>query len=363
MMRGWTNRRKLTALALHNGFVLLLLGWLGIVLAPPDQAVGSLFVAATLVLATETVLLSFLVARSVIRTLDQAIGIATQIADGELSVEIDSRSSTNRRLVDALAKMQVNLRILVGQVDSVARQVMERSDQIAVDNAEFSNRAAEQAASLKSTAAALDRLTAGIRDSADGASDASRFAATARERAEQARVAAQHAVQSMAEIDESSRRITDIIGIIESIAFQTNLLALNAAVEAARAGDQGRGFVVVASEVRALAQRSAAASGDVRSLIAEGADRVRTGSIHVGESRQALDQIVEAISSLADIVADIAAIGREQQGGIEQISHAVAEIDSNAQHHAALVGHAQAGSEALRDRANELLEVVGRFRT
>lgn len=362
-MKGWTNRVRLYTLTLHNVVAVLLLGWLSSAMANPGGGVGLASMVVTLVIAFAVLGVSYFVVRSVIRTLDQAIEIAGRIADGDLTVHIDVGASTNRRLLEALARMSLNLRQLVEQVEGGAHLVLARAGEIADGNANFSQRAAEQAASLEETAASMEQVTAGAKHSSDNASEASRFASVARQRAEQASAVAKKAVDAMGQIGMSSRRITDIIAIIENIAFQTNLLALNAAVEAARAGEQGRGFAVVAAEVRVLAQRSSVAAKDVRSLIADSVAKVETGTVHVTESREALDQIVGAISSLADIVVDIATIGREQLSGIEQVNHAITEIDTTTQHNAILVDQAQAASEALRDQARELLALMSQFQT
>ncbi|MEO7073358.1 MAG: methyl-accepting chemotaxis protein, partial [Rhodanobacter sp.] len=232
---------------------------------------------------------------------------------------------------------------------------------IARGNDDLSQRTQEQASSLEETASSMEEMTSTVKQNAENASHANQLARGARQQAERGGEVAGKAILAMGEIDISSRKIGDIVGLIQEIAFQTNLLALNAAVEAARAGEQGRGFAVVATEVRSLAQRSANAAKEIKTLIHDSEDKVRSGSELVNQSGKALAEIVDSIKKVTDIVAEIAAASQEQSAGIDQVNNAVMQMDEMTQQNAALVEEASAAARAMQEQAAELNAQVGFF--
>jgi methyl-accepting chemotaxis protein len=247
-------------------------------------------------------------------------------------------------------------------LSGAAVRVGQGADEISRGNANLSQRTAEQASSLEETAASMEEMTSTVKNNADNAAQANQLARAARDHAEQGGVVVHSAVTAMREINASSKRIADIIGVIDAIAFQTNLLALNAAVEAARAGEQGRGFAVVASEVRSLASRSAAAAKEIKGLIQESVTRVDEGTKLVDASGKVLQEIVAQVKRVTDVVAEIAASSAEQATGIEQVNHAVISMDGATQQNAALVEEASAAAQALTDEARSLGDVMARYR-
>ena len=236
------------------------------------------------------------------------------------------------------------------------------AEEISAGNANLSQRTEEQSSSLEETASSMEEMTSTVKQNADNAGQANQLAIAARDQAEKGGAVTAKAVRAMADINEASRRIADIIGVIDEIAFQTNLLALNAAVEAARAGEQGRGFAVVASEVRSLAGRSATAAKEIKDLIQDSVRKVQDGSLLVTQSGQTLEQIVSSVKKVSDIVAEIAAASREQSAGIEQVNRAVMQMDELTQQNAALVEQATAASQGMADQARELNEMMARYR-
>jgi methyl-accepting chemotaxis protein len=241
------------------------------------------------------------------------------------------------------------------EVDRTARQLSQGSD-------DLSERTQEQAAALEETAASIEEMAATVKQNADNAKHANQIARNTRSQADQGGVAVHRAVGAMSEITTSSKRIEDIIGVIDEIAFQTNLLALNAAVEAARAGEQGRGFAVVAGEVRSLAQRSASAAREIKGLIGDSVGKVDVGSQLVDDSGKSLADIVTGVAKVTDIVAEIAAATSEQSTGIDQINHAIANMDTATQQNAALVEESAAAAKAMQQQAERLQELVSFFR-
>jgi len=261
-----------------------------------------------------------------------------------------------------MGRMQDALRTLVGQVQQAAGSIATASDEIALGNQDLSQRTEQTAASLQQTASSMELLTGTVQHSAESSRQASGLAANAAEVAVRGGAVVAQVVQTMGEISDSSRRIGDITGVIDSIAFQTNILALNAAVEAARAGEQGRGFAVVASEVRSLAQRSADAAKEIKALIGASVERVEGGSRLVAQAGETMTEIVASVRRVSDIVAEITSAAAEQAGSIGQVGQSVSHLDQMTQQNAALVEESAAASQSLRDQAGRLTEAVSRFK-
>jgi methyl-accepting chemotaxis protein len=312
------------------------------------------------------ILMVWLSMRSIRRSIggepDFAVAMATRIADGDLGIDDDTRTFAGGSLLDELVRMRTRLTRIVGEVQHGSQAVSTAARQIAKGNDDLSQRTQEQASSLEETAASMEEMTATVKQNAENASHANKLAGSAREQAEHGGQVAARAVAAMVEINASSRKIADIVGLIDEIAFQTNLLSLNAAVEAARAGEQGRGFAVVASEVRSLSQRSAAAAKEIKALINESVERVQAGSVLVDESGVALAGIVDSVKKVTDIVAEIAAASQEQSSGIDQVNRAVMQMDEVTQQNAALVEEASAAARAMQEQANELRQQMMFFR-
>ncbi|MBN9356642.1 MAG: cache domain-containing protein [Herbaspirillum huttiense] len=291
-----------------------------------------------------------------------AVAIATRIASGDLTVRVDTRAGDNRSLLFEMATMRERL----GGVIKGIRQGTDAIDigarEIAAGNLDLSSRTEEQAGSLATTASNMDTLTATVKQNADNARQAGQLANNASEIAKRGGEVVGQVVQTMEGITESSRKISDIIGVIDGIAFQTNILALNAAVEAARAGEQGRGFAVVASEVRSLAQRSAQAAKEIKALIEDSVQRVGDGSDQVARAGETMGEVVSAVHRLTDIVSEISAASEEQRRGIEQVNLAIGEMDQVTQQNAALVEEAAAAAGSLEEQARRLKAAVATFR-
>ena len=291
-----------------------------------------------------------------------AARVASNIAHGDLSTHVQVRSGDESSLLHAMDKMTVSLRQLVGEVANRARVVAETSEQIAQGNLDLSQRTEEQASTLEETASSMEELTSTVLQNAESAKQANRLAVGASEVARKGGHAVGQVVSTMTAISESSRKIADIIAVIDSIAFQTNILALNAAVEAARAGEQGRGFAVVAAEVRNLAQRSAAAAKEIKTLIGDSVDKVDAGTRLVDAAGKTMDEIVGAVKGVTDLIAEIAAASQEQSSGIAQVNQAVTQMEQVVQQNASLVEEATAATESMKDQAGALLQTVSRFK-
>ncbi|KAB8059866.1 HAMP domain-containing protein [Janthinobacterium sp. FT14W] len=308
-------------------------------------------------------LLALWVARSVARPLIEAVGVARQVAAGDLTAHIVVQSQDETgQLMQALKDMNASLQNLVGQVRSGTDTIATASSQIAAGNQDLSSRTEEQASSLEETASSMEELTSTVKQNADNARQANTMALTSSSIAIEGGKVVSEVVGTMASINASSRKIVDIIAVIDGIAFQTNILALNAAVEAARAGEQGRGFAVVATEVRNLAQRSAAAAKDIKVLIGDSVEKVEAGSALVDQAGRTMDDIVASITRVTDIMSEITAASSEQSAGIEQVNQAIAQMDQVTQQNAALVEEAAAAAESMQEQAASLSAVVSIFR-
>ena len=307
--------------------------------------------------------LGFTITRSITRPIAEAVRLAQTVAAGDLSarIEVTSRDETGQ-LLGALKTMIESLVDVVGKVRHSSDCIATGSSQIATGNADLSQRTEEQASNLQQTAASMEQLTATVRNNSDTARQATQLAGAAAAAATQGGTVVGQVVVTMGAIDASSRKIADIIGVIDGIAFQTNILALNAAVEAARAGEQGRGFAVVAGEVRSLAQRSAEAAKEIKGLIKDSVDKVQAGTQQVAEAGRAMDGIVAQVGRVNDLIAEISAATLEQTQGIGQVGDAVSQLDQVTQQNAALVEESAAAAESLSQQAVKLVEAVGVFR-
>jgi len=301
--------------------------------------------------------------RGIIRPLSEAVRVARAVADNDLTstVQVHSRDETGQ-LMQALQDMNTNLAQVVGHVRSGTEGIATASNQIDAGNQDLSSRTEQQASSLEETAASMEELTSTVKQNADNARQANQLAASASQVAVQGGQVVSNVVGTMSAINTSSRKIADIIGVIDGIAFQTNILALNAAVEAARAGEQGRGFTVVASEVRSLAQRSAAAAKDIKTLIDDSVGKVDEGTQQVAEAGKTMEAIVDSVKRVTDIMAEIAAASQEQSAGIDQVHQAISQMDQVTQQNAALVEEAAAATGSLKAQAAQLSQAVSVFR-
>ena len=309
------------------------------------------------------ILMAIALTRSIIPPLARAVQAADRVADGDLSQPIEFQGTDETaRLLESMQRMQQSLIGTVGTVRSGADSVATASAQIAQGNADLSSRTEEQASSLEETSATMEELNATVRQNADNAAQANQLAQSAAQVARDGGQVVGEVVETMRGIEGSSKRISDIISVIDGIAFQTNILALNAAVEAARAGEQGRGFAVVAGEVRNLAQRSAEAAKEIKSLINDSVERVQSGTQLVDRAGQTIQNIVSSVQRLADIVGEISSASREQSSGISQVGEAVTQLDRATQQNAALVEESAAASESLKVQAQSLLDAVASFK-
>jgi methyl-accepting chemotaxis protein len=303
------------------------------------------------------------ITRSITVPMQKAVTIAQTVASGDLTSKIDVQGRDEAaQLLGALKVMNVNLSNLIGQVRTGSETIATGAAQIAAGNTDLSSRTEEQAASLEETAASMEELTSTVRQNAESANEGNTLAANAAEIAVRGGEAVGRVVHTMREISGSSKKVADIIGTIEGIAFQTNILALNAAVEAARAGEQGRGFAVVAGEVRSLAQRAAAAAKEIKELINESVDRVTTGTEQVDEAGRTIDEVVFTVRRMTDLMGEIAGASNEQHKGIEQVGSAVAQMDQVTQQNAALVEQASAAAQSMAEQARRLSDAVSVFK-
>ena len=301
--------------------------------------------------------------RSIRQPLVQANALAASIAQGDLSMQIDtSRGDEFGDLMKSLAAMNQSLGRMVGQVRQSTDSIATASAEIASGNNDLAQRTEQTSSNLQSTASSMDQLTTTVRQSADNARQASTLAANASSVAEKGGAVVKQVVSTMEEINVSSRKISDIIGVIDGIAFQTNILALNAAVEAARAGEQGRGFAVVASEVRSLAQRSAEAAKEIKMLIGTSVDKVASGTKLVSDAGATMSDIVQSVRKVTDVIGEITAAANEQSAGIAHVNQAIGNLDQMTQQNAALVEESAAAAESLREQAHQMAQAVAVFK-
>ncbi len=306
---------------------------------------------------------AWFITRSITRPLQEAVDLASAVAKGDLTqrIEVKSRDEVGQ-LLQVLKDMNESLTGIVGEVRGSTESITTASQEIAQGNADLSQRTEEQASSLEETASSMEELTSTVRQNTENAKQANQLANNASDIAVKGGKVVGDVVHTMASISTSSKKIVDIISVIEGIAFQTNILALNAAVEAARAGEQGRGFAVVAGEVRNLAQRSAAAAKEIKTLIDDSVGKVEVGSKQVDQAGATMTEIVQAVKRVTDIMAEIAAASNEQSAGIEQVNQAIIQMDEVTQQNAALVEEAAAAAEAMQEQAGVLMEAVSIFK-
>jgi methyl-accepting chemotaxis protein len=306
----------------------------------------------------------------VIRSLNKAVGgdpgdaaqVARRIAAGDLSEPVQVKAGDSTSLLYAMKTMQESLLGIVTKVRVGTDTITAATNEMAAGNLDLSSRTEQQASSLEETASSMEELTSTVKQNADNARQANQMAAVASDVAGKGGAVVSQVVETMGSINASSRKIVDIIGVIDGIAFQTNILALNAAVEAARAGEQGRGFAVVASEVRNLAQRSAAAAKEIKVLIDDSVNKVNTGSVLVDQAGATMQEVVTSVKRVADLIGEITAAGEEQNTGIEHVNQAIAQMDQVTQQNAALVEEAAASAEAMHDQAVQLAQAVQVFK-
>ncbi|MGK5072594.1 methyl-accepting chemotaxis protein [Janthinobacterium sp. ZB1P44] len=319
----------------------------------------SLSIAATLI----AIALALLISRSISRPIAEAVKVAQRVASGDLSVSIDARGNDETgQLLRALKEMNDNLQGIVARVRHGTDAIAHGSREIASGNMDLSSRTEQQASSLEETASSMEELTSTVKQNGENARQANQMAQSASSVASKGGQVVAEVITTMDSINASSKKIVDIISVIDGIAFQTNILALNAAVEAARAGEQGRGFAVVATEVRNLAHRSAAAAKEIKILIDDSVHQVSLGSTLVNQAGSTMEEIVNSVRRVTDIMAEITSASNEQEAGIEQINQAITEMDAVTQQNAALVEEAAAASEALQDQAGILAEAVSVFK-
>jgi methyl-accepting chemotaxis protein len=307
---------------------------------------------------------AFLIARPVIAPLNAATAAARRIADGDLSGEVGHATGTQETamLIESLSAMQDTLKKITADIRNAANNVDARSGEIARGNADLSSRTEQQASSLEETTASLEELTSTVQKNAENVRKVNQQMTEASEIAVRGGGVVRDVVKTMSGISESSKKIANIISVIDSIAFQTNILALNAAVEAARAGEQGRGFAVVAGDVRNLAQRSAAAAKEIKELISTSVAKVDTGGKLVDQAGKTMDEVVTAVKRLTEIMGQITGASQEQSSGLDQINQAIVQMDQVTQQNTALVEEAAAAAEALSEEAHNLLKAASAFK-
>ena len=310
-----------------------------------------------------SVAVAFFATRSITGPLEEAVDIAKRVADGDLTsvIEVNSNDETGQ-MMQALKHMNSSLTRIVAEVRTGTESISSASGEIASGNLDLSTRTEQQAASLGQTSGSMRELTGTVQQNADNARQANQLAAKASEVALRGGSVVSHVIETMGSITASSKKIVDIIGVIDGIAFQTNILALNAAVEAARAGEQGRGFAVVASEVRNLAQRSAAAAKEIKILIGDSVDKVREGSTLVEQAGVTMDEVVSSVRRVTDIMGEITSASQEQSVGIASVNRTILEMDETTQQNAALVEEAAAAAASMQDQAANLARVVSVFK-
>ena len=341
--------------------VIVALGWT--LMTDDNQAQAGWLMVTALLGMPLAILFSFMCHRLVVLPLERARGDIDRMSSGDLTGRIHATGTGEvQRMMQALRILQINIKLLVGQIKQSTDIVNAGASEIASGNAELSGRTESQASSLEETASSMEELTSTVKQNAENAHQANQLVVSTADVAVKGGEVVHQVVDTMASIKDSSKKIADIIGVIDGIAFQTNILALNAAVEAARAGEQGRGFAVVATEVRNLAQRSAGAAKEIKALIEDSVGKVDAGSTLVDEAGVAMNEIVTSVKRVAAIMSEIASASQEQSAGIEQVNQAVGQMDEITQQNAALVEEAAAASESMQQQAQKLAEMVDAFR-
>jgi methyl-accepting chemotaxis protein len=322
----------------------------------------NVMIAITVAAVLSGLAVAVLITRSITVPINRAVMIAQTVADGDLSSDIALRGTDEAgMLLAALKAMNDSLKAIVGQVRAGTETMTTASHEIAAGNLDLSARTEQQASSIEETASSMEELTSTVKQNDDNARQANSLAAAASEVAGKGGAVIASVVETMEAINASSKKIVEIIGVIDGIAFQTNILALNAAVEAARAGEQGRGFAVVATEVRNLAHRSAAAAKEIKTLISDSVTKVDSGAKLVDEAGNTMAEVVDSVRRVSEIISEITMASREQSQGIEQVNQAIIEMDGVTQQNAALVEESAAAAQSLQDQAVALAGVVGKF--
>ena len=353
----WTSALQLLPTAWRVRLPLLVLA---VLLVPLLLASGQVALGAAL--AVSLLLADLFIESQITSPLKRIAGIAQQVASGEAGVDLQlNRCDDVGTLARSVNQAGLNLQSLVADVHEQVSGVQTASQEIASANSDLSSRTEQTASNLQQTAAAMEQQTATVRQNSETAQQASQLAGATSDAARRGGEAVANVVSTMGLISESSRRIADIIGVIDSIAFQTNILALNAAVEAARAGEQGRGFAVVASEVRSLAQRSAEAAKEIKGLIADSVSKVDTGSHLVGQAGQTINEVVDQVRRVNDLITEITAASKEQAIGISQVGQAVSQLDEMTQQNAAMVEQSSAAASSMREQAQRLMDAIQVF--
>jgi methyl-accepting chemotaxis protein len=329
------------------------------------RAARTLMITFGLLALVTGVVAGWLIARSLLRQLGgepaDAVHVAGRIAAGDLAVDIDIHGHDDNSLMAAMRTMRDSLAGIVSQVRTGTDTIATASSEIAAGNFDLSARTEQQASSLEETASSMEEMTSAVKQNADNARQANSLAMSASHVAEKGGDVVSQVVTTMGAINQSAQKIVEIIGVIDGIAFQTNILALNAAVEAARAGEQGRGFAVVATEVRNLAQRSAAAAKEIKTLISDSVEKVDSGNKLVEEAGATMHEVVDSIKRVTDIMSEIVAASEEQASGIDQVNQAMTQMDTVTQQNASLVEEAAAAAQSMQEQAEHLAHVVGVF--
>ena len=362
-LRGLSLKAVLSFAAVSMAMLFAVIGLLALQIEGGANAtVGGWLLGLAVLGAPLSIVFAMVCYRIIAQPLERARKDIECMSSGDLTGRIQAGGAAEiANLLQALRILQINIKLLVGQIKQSTDVVGLAASEIASGNLDLSSRTEEQASSLEETASSMEELTSTVKQNAENARQANQLVVSTADVAVKGGEVVGQVVDTMASIKDSSRKIADIIGVIDGIAFQTNILALNAAVEAARAGEQGRGFAVVASEVRNLAQRSAGAAKEIKALIEDSVAKVDAGGQLVDEAGKTMEEIVASVKRVTDIMSEIAAASQEQSAGIEQVNQAITQMDDITQQNAALVEQAAASSEAMQAQAEKLVELVGAF--